>query len=412
MVLTRPALNLFSPEARRDPYPFYAALREDAPVHFFEELGVWTVSRYADVMAVFKRPDLFSSVGAASFESTLLGADPPGHTRIRKIVQPFFTGRRIAALEEQIQRDTDRLVEEAVQAGKLELVSGLSAPVPLLVIAAMLGVDPARCDDLKRWTTAMVLGASGALSPSEEAAAERDVAECNRFFEQLVERCQSGEVSSILTDFLQAEDAVSPQEAVELGKLLLVAGNETTTNLIGNAMIALLRNPEVLQAVRENLDLIPALVEETVRYDPPAQMVQRRTTQDVEVGGTQIPANSRVMVLIGSANRDEAEFTDPDQLALDRNAQPHVAFGFGTHYCLGSHIARLEARIVLTELLTRLPDLRAGEPLDTVEWIPSLHVRGPERLQLAFGPETVTETRPAEAKRSSGFFSRLFKKLV
>jgi cytochrome P450 len=374
-----------SPDVRRDPYPHYHRLRALAPVLFLSRAGYWAVLRHEDVTRVLKEPTLFSSSILRSFDPTLLGADPPAHTRTRQLVTEAFTPRKLEALEAHIRSRTDQLLDGIAGKSAFDLVAAVAMPLPVSVIAEMLGMSTEDLDRLKGWSDAVVSGASGRPSPDERARIAAVGAELGRFLADHVARLQADPDDSLLGNLVVGPARLPASEAASLARLLLVAGNETTTNLIGNAVLALLRNPAELARLKDDRALVPAAIEETLRYDAPVQTVDRVTTQPVELAGICIPAQARVGVMIGAANRDPSVFPNPDTFSITRDPHGHVAFGAGPHYCLGSFLARLEARIVIEGLLDRLPQLRAVQSLDEVELTRSLHLRGPRLLMLA-GP--------------------------
>jgi cytochrome P450 len=380
--------NPGAPDVRRDPYPHYHALRARTPVVFLPRAGYWAVLRHEDVTAVLKDPALFSSSILRGFDSTLIGADPPAHTRVRRLVAETFTPRKLAALEAHIRARTDRLLDGIAGRAAFDLVGAVAMPLPVSVIAQLLGMATEDVDRLKRWSDAVVAGASGRPSPDERARIAAAGTEMERFLADHVARLQAEPDDSLLGDLVGGHPGGPPlsgSEAASLARLLLVAGNETTTNLIGNTVLALLRNPGEWGRLRENRALVPAEIEETLRYDAPVQTVDRVTTRAVELAGVRIPAQARIGVMIGAANRDPSVFPDPDTFSIARDPHGHVAFGGGPHYCLGSFLSRLEARIVIEGLLDRLPELRAQQSMDEVELTRSLHLRGPRSLVLA-GP--------------------------
>ncbi|MGH2346300.1 MAG: cytochrome P450 [Chloroflexota bacterium] len=377
--------NLFSREPRQNPYPYYTELRDHAPVHRFEQNGFWAVSRYADVAFVLKRPDLFSSSIMAPFDAALLGADPPCHTRVRKIVAKIFTPQRLASIESHIRVITDRLIDRAVAHGRCELIADLAAPLPLSVITDMLGAGPDRSDDFHRWSHAVLVSATGSPGPEETRQIRESLKEFTIFLEEHIERCRRQPGQGILSDLLLGgaeEERLTVGEAAGFARLLLLAGNETTTNLIGNAVLALLGHAHEMDIVRANPRFVPAVVEEALRYDTPVQFVQRIARQTVEFRDVQVPAGDRIIAMLGSANRDQQRFPDPDRFSVTRKPRNHLAFGAGPHFCLGASLARLEARIILEALFSRRLVLREAQSLDKVEHIDSTQLRGPRRLEL------------------------------
>ena len=388
------AYNPLDPGTTRDPYPQYARLRSEAPLER-SELGFWVLSRYEDVGAVLRDPRRFSSgvlgdmiqgVKSLSPEGlgageTLLGTDPPAHSRLRKIVNRAFTPRRVAALEARIRTLAHELLAAVAVPGEVELMGALAVPLPVMVIAEILGIDPARRADFKRWSDEILAAIAAPPSPELRARLERSFLERAAYLEEVIEARRLAPRDDVISALVQAEageDVMSEDEVGNFLVLLLVAGNETTTNLIGNAVLALLDHPPVLDTVRTIPDLVPDLVEETLRYDSPVQLTLRRATCDVELAEGKVCAGETVALLLGSANRDELQFEEPDRFDLGRRA-PHLAFGYGTHFCLGAHLARIEAELALRALLARFPRLERG---GAVERTPSLLTRGPRTLRL------------------------------
>ncbi len=385
------------PAVTRNPYPAYAWLRRQAPVYRTPR-GLVAVSRYADVRGILDRPGIFSSSAmgdvinglkamaqAAEGGETLLGTDPPAHTRLRKIANRAFRPRRIAALEPRIRAHATALVDALARDSECDLMAALAVPLPVMVIAEILGFDPARRDDLKRWTEEQIAATAGPPTPELRAALARSGSERLAYLGELVAERRRRPRDDVISELLQAESTEEAMGEAEVGNfivLLLVAGNETTTNLIGNAMLALLADGDLLAAVAAEPSLIPAVVEETLRYDSPVQLTLRRVREEVELAGEKLHRGELLAVLLGSANRDERHFDDPDRFDLLRPRRDHLAFGFGTHFCLGAHLARLEARVALETLLARF---RRFEALAEAERAPSLLTRGPRSLRLGLG---------------------------
>jgi cytochrome P450 len=409
-----------APRCWADPYPTYRALRERAPVHRAAGSGVYSVSRYEDALQVLKDPETFSSremftvlMNAGSEERPawswdfvrflarfllrtrlnpfafprarkLIADDPPVHGTLRNLVNRGFTPRRIAAWEPRIRALVGELLGGLRRGERFDLVHDFAIPLPVTVIAEMLGVEPERQRDFKRWSDAVIEGATGAGRTRPFAPAFVDaITELLAYLRRTIERRRRAPgddlISAVLADGPDGT-RLSTTEAVLFVQLLLVAGNETTTNLIGNAVQALLDHPEQRARVQREPSRVPALVEEALRYDAPVQMVFRNTTRDVELAGTRIPANATIAVLIGSANRDERRFPEPDVFDVSRDARGHLAFGFGEHFCLGSALARLEARVALEALVPALAGWQRASAQR--ELLDSFLVRGPRRLEL------------------------------
>lgn len=353
-------------------------------------LNWWAISRYTDVLFILKHPELFSSAVMASADPMLLGADPPHHGQVRRIINNYFVPKQIAALEPHIHSLTRQLIAQFRPSGRCDLVADLAAPLPASVIAKILGIDPARQADFRRWSDAVVKRATGRLPAHDQAgmAVDHDqesVAHFYRFFHQTIARQQKNPADTFIGRLLEAEvggKRLAPADILSLCVLLLIGGNETTTNLIGNAVLALLRRPRVLPALLANPSLVPQLVEETLRYDPPVQFLLRQATQPVTLSGTKIPAGATVMALIGAANRDETRFAHAGRFHMTRHSPKHLSYGFGIHYCPGAYLSRLEARIALTTALALLQNPALKNT--AIPLMDSVQLRGPKHLYLTF----------------------------
>jgi cytochrome P450 len=403
-----PPLGPFAPEMMANPYPLYAMLRGARREMKLGPFEMWLLSRYDDVLSAFKRPELFSSMAfresrpeglfpnvpketlAALREvmlpdaPTVLNSDPPAHGRYRGILNRGFTPREMGKLEARIREIATGLVDAMLaKGGPVDLVRDLTIPLPVTVIAELLGVDRARHGDFKRWSDAFV-NQMRRGEPLEPIIAS--MREFNAYFAAEIERRRSEPSDDLISQLVHAETSegrLSPLELLAFCRLLLVAGNETTTNLLGNAVIALLDNPDQLARLRAEPELVPNAVEETLRFDAPVQGLPRMAAADVEMGDEKIPAGARVMLMIGSANRDPERWPDPDRFDVARDTNGHLGFGFGIHYCLGSHLARLESRIGLEAIVTRLANLRLAGP---IQRNPSPILRGPASLPVEFEP--------------------------
>jgi cytochrome P450 len=412
----------FSEEVRANPYPFYAALRQHAPVYFVEDIGAWAVARYEDVRFVLSHPELFSSDAMRTmFLSSKLGpdaaadpemaerlfaiasalpftpeemvtarnlisTDPPQHEVMRKIVSRGFTPRRIASYEERVRAVVGACMATLQQRGAFDLVADLAVPVPTVIIAEMLGVEPERHADFKRWSDLVISQATGSARGRsfEQTGYIEMIREFSHYLLSIIEARRRAPGNDLVTALIAAQEeggALTAMEVVAFALLLLVAGNETTTNLIGNAVNALLDHPHQLALLRNDRTLLPNLIEETVRYEGPIQFLFRRTCEEVTLAGTRLPANAIVMPLLGSANRDETQFSQPHVFDVSRDTNGHLGFGLGAHYCLGAALARLEGRIALDALLDELPHLRRRSA--AIEYADSFLVRGPHRLELS-----------------------------
>jgi cytochrome P450 len=322
------------------------------------------------------------SLGDMLSARMLISSDPPAHGPLRSLVNRGFTPRRIADLEERVRAIARKSLDELGGERDLDLVSRFFVPLPVTVISELLGVEAERSTDFKRWSDALVAGATGGGALGPEAVFE-GFAELSAYLIGAVEHRRQRPQDDLISTLIRSEDGaagLTPAEVVMFTVLLLVAGNETTTNLLGNALLVLMAHPAELARVRRDPSRIPALVEETLRYDGPVQFVFRKATRDVELAGVTIPAGATLMPLIGSANRDDAQFPDGARFDPSRSTQGHLAFGLGNHFCLGAALARLEARVALEELLARYASFERLEP--RVDYVDSYLVRGPKRLPL------------------------------
>ncbi len=395
------AYNPFDPEVRRNPWPVYTRLREEAPLYEVPGLGFAVVSRYEDVLRALKDPrsfssramhDLFSAGGKSTLGEdssldgeTLIGTDPPVHTRLRKIVNRGLTRRRIAALEPRIREVAGGLIDGIARGDECELVSEFATPLPVTMIAEILGVGAERHKDFKRWSDDFILLATGRPTPEQAVSIQRTDEELGAWVDEVVEERRVRPRDDMISALIAAEASEEVMTAEEIGNLiviLLIAGNETTTNLIANGMLALLDHPEQLAALRADPRLLPGAIEELLRYAGPVQIIVRRATRAVELAGGKLREGEMVGLLLGSANRDEREFAHAERLDLRRDARTHVAFGFGTHFCVGAPLARLEARVAFELILQRLD--RIERVPEELEYPASLIVRGPKRLRLRF----------------------------
>ncbi len=385
-----------APEVKANPYPYYAYLRAHAPVYHLKDLGWWAISRYADVDFILKNPKLFSSATMfASFfgdmdpvpdAPSLIASDPPVHTRLRKLVNKGFTPKLIRAMELHIRTITQDLFALVAGQTDIDFVRDLALPLPVIVIAEMLGVPPQERADFRRWSDDLIAAANPPHSPEEKQRIQASMAEFRAYFEAAIAARRTAPSDDVISTLIKAEEEnqiLTAGEILSLAVLLLFAGNETTTNLLGNTMLALLSHPDQLAAVQADHSLIPNVVEETLRYDAPVVGLLRQATEDVELSGTTISAGAMVLPLFASANHDETRFPDPERFDITRNAGGHLAFGYGIHFCLGAPLARLESIVALQELFTRYASIqRADDRLDRVN---AMLLRGLKSLPLVVG---------------------------
>jgi hypothetical protein len=395
------------PKFVTNPYPLYAKLRERDPVRRDPLAPVWIITRYDDTFMMLRDPrfrkDPFASIRlppdarqqldvpvAEAFRASLetvsmLFLDPPEHTRIRSIFTKTFTPRRIENLRPRIQNMCDEILDRAASRGRrprIELMSELAAPLPVTVIAELLGFPPGDYAKIKKWSDEMAeaLGLNPTLE--QQARAQQAREEMRRYFEGIVEHLRTTPGDNLLSALLAPEvEVMNPDELFANSVLLLAAGHETTTNLIGNGVLALLRHPDQLDDLRKHPEIIESAVEELLRYDPPVQWTSRVAGETIEMRGQQLNRGDIVLASVGSANRDPAVFTDPDQLDLRRRDNKHLSFGTGIHFCLGAALARMEGEIVIGTLVRRFPNLKLLTKRP--RWRKGITFRGVERLEVS-----------------------------
>jgi cytochrome P450 len=385
----------FDPALHQDPYPVYRRLRDEFPVHHNPRLRFFTLSRHADVLAALQAPELFISgkgvyVGmAAEYDDgkataevpLLITTDRPRHTQLRALVSRAFTPRRIAHLEARIRAIARSLLDDVKGRREFDLVREFSGPLPTIVIAELLGVPAEDQEWFKEKSTAVAQ--FDPTAPRDDTAIGPAI-ELGRYLAEVLAQRRREPRDDLLSALLAAEidgQRLSEVELIGFGFLLLVAGNETTTNLISNAAILLDRHRDQRRLLLEDPARISGAVEEFLRYDSPVQGLARTTTAPVTRHGVTIPEGSKVLLLFGSANHDERVIPDAERFDVLRDPNPHVAFGFGAHFCLGANLARLEARVAFEELLARVPDYRMTQ--SRVERHCSGPIRGALRLPIA-----------------------------
>jgi len=384
-------IDLYSPQYLQDPFPFYRQLRAEAPITPALIPQTFLVSRYDDVVTVLKRPAVFSSTSGANRRATLIGSsfvtkDAPEHTRLRGMVSRNFAPRVIELLAPRVRAVSNQLIDAIIAGGRreMDLIADFALPLPLTIIADLLGVDPEHNQDFHRWSDILLASADNPPTVSEEAV-QQAVAEFSDYFRRHYRERIAAPGNDLLSQLTRAEAGEQPMDTEEMlayVALLLIAGNETTANLLGNTFTALTDFPDQLAKVQAHPELAPKLVEESLRFNGPAPVVFRRALAETELGGTAIPENHRLILLLSSANRDDAQFPDPDRFDVERDASRHVAFAQGPHFCLGAPLARLEGSIALEVLLSRLSDFRRLN--ESVKWRKTPLVRGPATLPLAF----------------------------
>jgi cytochrome P450 len=389
--------NVWDPEFRANPYPHYAPLLAGPPpILTIGPTSVALVARYADVTVGLRDHEHLSSVqpppppetyqGRFAGSRNMLNADPPQHSRLRRLVSRDFTPRRIRELEPRIREIAKDQLDKVEAKGEFDVMTDLANVLPVKVIAHMLGV-PAELDaTLKEWSDTLVTGdnrPAGMPSPPEIVHAMDALGD---YFTAEIEKRRTNPGSDLVSALVAAHDEGDVMSAADLLSfvgLLLVAGNETTTNLIGNGTLALGRHPDQLDALKRSPALLPRAIEEMLRYDGPVQSTVRFTKQPVQLGGTEIPGSAFALMILAAANRDPAQFKDPEKFDITRDPNEHVAFGEGIHFCIGAPLARMEARIAFEAMLARFPRLRLKDPAIKPKYKGSFFLRGLESLPVA-----------------------------
>jgi pimeloyl-[acyl-carrier protein] synthase len=394
--------QLLDPEVLANPYPLYHRLRSHDPVHWDPFLHAWVVTRYADVVTVLHRfsadrtptPERLAAMGLAKLTPVaqvmvrqMLFMDAPAHTRLRLLAAHAFTPRRVAVLRESIEEVTNSLIDAVIPKGRLDVIADLANPLPAIVTAKMLGVPTSDHKQLKAWSNdfAEILG-NFQHNPEGADRVLRSTEELTKYFRSAIReqqrRPRPGLIHSLRTSEVDG-DRLSEDEVVANCIITMVGGQETTTNLIGNGVLTLLRHPSELKRLRNDLSLIPSAVEELLRYESPSQHTARLAPDDVELGGKRIGKRQAVIAVMGAANRDPERFSDADRLDITRPDNRHLAFGWAAHFCFGAPLARIEGQVAFETLVRRLPELRL-EPGPLV-WRSNLGLRGLTALPVAFG---------------------------
>jgi cytochrome P450 len=382
----------FDPATIADPYPLYEVLRQEAPIFWCEPFGGWMLSRYAEAHAVLRDPQRFSSerqtanrpqirTAGPYLGRNILNADPPHHTRLRKLVVREFTPRASGAWVPRIAAIVDELLAELEPGGTFDVMEGLAVPLPVRVIAEMLGVPPEDRALFKRWSDDVVTPVLPSTPPDQAARRMQSREELAQYFRDAIAAARRrGERRRDLIGALVAardeEDQLSEDELLSFVVLLLLAGNETTTNLIGNGTLALIRHPDQFRLLRQRPELVATAVEEFLRYDGPVQNTSRVVTEPLTLLGVALQPGDVVMPMLASANRDEAQFPAAAELHIDREENDHLAFGTGIHVCLGAPLARLEGRAAFTALAARFSTLELAVPATQLAYRPAFTLRG------------------------------------
>jgi pimeloyl-[acyl-carrier protein] synthase len=393
--------HLLDPEVLANPYPLYKRLRDEDPVHWDSFLHAWVVTRYADVVNVFQRfsanrtptPEQLISIGlealtplAQVMVRQMLFLDQPTHGRIRGLASKAFTPRRIEALRSHIQEITNSLLDAVLDRGEMDVIRDLALPLPAIVTAEMLGVPTSDWKQLTKWSTdfAMVLG-NFQHSPERATQIIKSLEGMIHYFQAAIQEerqhSRNGLISALLTAEIEG-DRLTEEEVIANTIVTMVGGQETTTNLIGNGILSLLRHPDQLEKLKADLSLIPLAIEELLRYESPSQHTARLAPEDEMLGGKLIRKRQAVIAVMGAANRDPERFPDPDRLDICRQDNRHVAFAWGSHFCFGAALARLEGQVAFETVLRRMPNLRLK--LGPISWRENLGLRGLTALHVGF----------------------------
>ncbi len=401
-----PTLSLYrllDPEVLADPYPLYKQLRDEDPVHWDPFLHAWVVTRYADVLQVLNTfsanrtptPEQLNAMGLAGLSPVaevmvrqMLFMDAPTHTRLRSLCAVAFTPQRVELLRTHIQEIADQLLDRVEESGSMEVIGDFAAPLPAIVTAEMLGVPTSDHEQLKNWSAdfAEMLG-NFQHNPNRIRGVLRSLEDMIVYFRGMIVELRRTPRPGLVAALLAAEingDRLSEDEIIANSILTMVGGQETTTNLIGNGILTLLKNRTQMTQLRNDPSIIQAAVEELLRFESPSQYTGRLAPQDVELGGRKIAKRQAVLAVMGAANRDPERFPDPDLLDLTRKDNRHVAFGWGAHFCFGAPLARIEGQIAFATILKRLPELALTD--ETQVWRDNLGLRGLIALPVTFSP--------------------------
>ncbi len=412
--------HLLDPEVLANPYPLYRRLRTEAPVHWDPYLHAWVVTRYDDVVTVLHRfsanrtptPEQLEAMGLAELSplaqlmtKQMLFMDAAAHTRLRSLASFAFAPARVEALRAHIREILDALLEPLLRAGRMDVINDLAAPLPAIVTAEMLGVPAADCDQLKAWSAdfAEVLG-NFQHNPDRAARTVQCVVEMTAYFRKAIQDQKQHPREGLINSFINAEidgDRLTEEEIIANCIVTMVGGQETTTNLIGNGILSLLRHPDQMQRLRDDPSLVPSAVEELLRFESPSQHTARICPEDIELGGKLIRKGQAVIAVMAAGNRDPERFDDPDRLDIARPDNRHLAFGWASHFCFGAALARIEGQLTFEAIARRTADLRfeTDQPL---VWRENLGLRGLISLPVTFDSVMAAPVLASTARPQSG----------
>ncbi|MEA5581853.1 cytochrome P450 [Nodularia harveyana UHCC-0300] len=400
----KPIFNPFLPEFRTNPYPYYEKLRSDDPIHF-GFMGVWIISRYADAISVLRDPrfsvdmrrwgkykdirfrETATELGPLGSMTSkwMLFMDPPDHTRLQRLVSKAFSPQIVQRLRPYIQEVVNQKLDEVQDLGKLDVIADLAQPLPVVVIAEMLGIPRQDRDQLQKWSDDVVLCLDPMMSIDVFERLNKVVIQFTEYFRNLIVQRRQQPEDDLLSDLIAArdeQDKLTEEELLGTCILLFAAGHETTVKLISNGILSLLRHPDQMAKLQQEPALIQSAVEEFLRYDSPVQLTVRTAIKDIEIGGKTIRQGQQVFVCLGSAHRDSEQFPDADQLDITRQNNQHLGFSYGIHACLGNVLARVQAQIAINTLMQRCSNLQLAT--DKLEWQKKIILRGLKELPVTF----------------------------
>ncbi|KYF69461.1 cytochrome P450 [Sorangium cellulosum] len=393
--MNRP-IDVLAPEFRANPYPVYAEMRRASPVCQVEPGGMWLATRYDDVLFILKTPGVFSSegfkatleppwVGYNPLGNSMIALDPPSHTRLRALIHRAFGAATVARMAPRLHAVAAELADGL--AGEVDFVEALANPLPAFAIGEILGFDHALRADFRRWSDDIATIMPEPLDPEQARRVRTTIADLTRYMMAVIEQRRRAPTDDPVSDLVRAEvdgQRLTDAEIVEFLFLLLIAGLETTTHLLGNSLLFLADHPDMMERLRADPALIPLFVEEMLRFDGPIHMVPRITTTEVAISGVTVPRGALLLPVLASANRDEKRFKDPDRFDLHRGAQGALPFGHGIHFCIGAALARLEARATVEAVIARYQRIERvpGE----IRYNHVFTIRGPVALPLRFIP--------------------------
>jgi cytochrome P450 len=347
-----------------NPYPFYSRMRKQNPVAYYSDRDMWAVYRYDDVRRVLGEHDTFSSdftkyLNLNNFgrRKSLISMDPPEHKHSRDLLMKAFTPRAVADMEPRIAQIANSLLDQVMETGEMDFINDFASPLPIIVIAEMLGVPPQDRDQFKGWADSLIRTAGNPFldDTANQKQREQVQGEMDDYFRDIIQQRERNPKDDLITNLVQAEisgEKLAQEQILSFCGLLLIAGHVTTINLLGNAINCLTEFTDQLNKLYAEPNLIPSAIEEVLRYDSPVQLFLRIAAKDTEIDGNQIKEGQRILAWIGSANRDETKFEHPERFDITRNPNPHIAFGFGIHFCLGGPLARLEGKVALKHILS------------------------------------------------------------